>query len=55
MLQLFLMSLQKLLEHTPARVQGMLPPRLLGTAEGGGGSAAAGRPAADGEEEAQVH
>lgn len=50
--QLFILSLQKLLQHTPGRVQGMLPPRLLGAPEGVSGAAA--QRAAGGEEEAQV-
>lgn len=55
-LQLFLMSLHKLLDHTPARVQGILPPRLLGGAGGvpGAGGAAEGRAAGGEVEEAQV-
>ncbi|PRW20635.1 hypothetical protein C2E21_8881 [Chlorella sorokiniana] len=47
------MSLHKLLEHTPARVQGLLPQRLLDAAEGGGGGGAVVR-AAGLEEEAQA-
>lgn len=53
-LQLFLMSLHKLLDHTPARAQGMLPPRLLGGAEAGGGGADEGRAAGGEVEETQV-